>query len=52
MATITVLINIQQTIPNLNGAAIDAILTWIKNNVTNNLPSTATATVTFSNMVP
>jgi hypothetical protein len=52
LAVITVQITIQQTIPALNGAAIDAILLWLKNNVTLQLPSTATANISFTNITP
>jgi len=52
LATITVQVTLTQTIPTLNGAAIDAILLWLKNNITTPLPSSASATITFTNMTP
>lgn len=50
MATITVTITIQQTVPALTGAVVDATLAWINTNIVAKLPPSATATIAFSNI--
>jgi hypothetical protein len=50
MATITVQIILCQNVDALTGAAIEAILAWVKNNIAAQLPNlpNATATVTYA----
>lgn len=52
MASITVQITITQTLSTLNGASLDAVITWLNANITQKLPSNASATISFPNMQP
>jgi len=48
MASIRATMVIDKTVANLNAATIDAVLQWIKTNVTDKLPSDTSLNVTLT----
>lgn len=50
MGTITVQITVVQTVTPMNGAALDAVIAWLAANITSKLPTSATATIVFTNL--
>lgn len=47
MAIITARINITQTVNELNAANMDAVFQWVKTNVIDKLPQTATKDIKY-----
>jgi hypothetical protein len=52
MANITVTVTINVSLPALNGTSLDAVLTWLNDNIKTKLPANANAVIVFTNMTP